>query len=374
MINYIYNEIIKEIAYMARYFTSTVIGRLAKIFTIIFLLNVLLCLISQANASVEREDITIETEDGLSIFVRIVFDTKAEADRGAMLMVNGGRPGVLASWDVDIPGPSTAVLLANAGHTVYLMDARGFGRSDFTSEMRDGAEDGPIAVRSYEVVRDITATVKEIKRRHPEDDRLTAIGWATGSQWLGHFASLNPDTISHLIYYQGVYGGKPGGWSVQSVASKEEPSLLDRARFSAFRCSTAEQVTQRIANETDNEAFLGRYAELAMEGDENALQRDPSCFRFPSGPLADTLMMVNRRPLFDAGAIRSHVMILRSEYDFWSRQEDVSALIHHLRNAKSVRTVELKEASHYVHLLPSKRAAFVEALLKFTLPLVNGRK
>ncbi len=324
------------------------------------------CMADSAAAQVEREDMYVETEDGLSIFVRRVVDGRAEEDRGPFLLVNGGRPGVLASWDVDVPDPSVAALLSEAGHTVYLMDARGFGRSDFTAEMADGAEDGPVAVRSHEVVRDIAAVVREIRRRHADDDYLAALGWATGSQWLGHYASLYPDAFSHLIYYQGAYGGQPGGWPFQDIAREDDAALLDRARFPAFRCSTAEQVVGRLADEIDDEAFLDRYVELAMEGDERAAEREPACFRFPSGPLADTLQLVNGRPLFDAGAIESHVLILRSEHDFWSRAEDIAALQDHLDRAATVRIVELEGASHYVHLLPDERGTFVEAVLTFT--------
>jgi pimeloyl-ACP methyl ester carboxylesterase len=290
----------------------------------------------------------------------------AEEDRGPLLLLNGGRPGVLASWDVDRPGPSVAALFARAGHTVYLMDARGFGRSEFTEDMADGAEAGPIAVRSHEVVRDIAAVIHMIREHHPSDDRLAGLGWATGSQWLGHYASLYPKSLSHLIYYQGAYGGEPGGWPFQSIASPDDPTRLDRTRFPAFRCSTAQDVIGRLGDETDNQAFLTRYSELAMEGDEQAETRDPPCFRFPSGPLADTLMMVNGRPLFDAGVIESHVLILRSEHDFWSRTADVAALRDHLDQAASVTVKELAGASHYIHLLPEERGAFVEAVLRFT--------
>ncbi len=317
-------------------------------------------------ASPERSDFTVETQDGLSIFVRQVKDDQAERDLGPLLLVNGGRPGTLASWDVDRPGPSTAALLAKAGHTVFLMDARGFGNSDFTAEMRDGAEHGAIAVRSHEVVRDIAAVVDEINRRNEEGAPLSAMGWATGSQWLGHYASLNPGAFSRLVFYQAAYGGTPGGWPLQAVASEDDPARLDRTRFAAFRCSTAEQVIGRLADATEDREFLSRYVELAMQGDEDAAHRSPPCLRFPSGPLADTLMMVNGRPLYDAGTISSRVLILRSEHDFWSRPQDVAALGEHLDNAASVSVKELQGASHYAHLLPDERRAFIDAVIGFT--------
>lgn len=340
--------------------------KINKVNCFILFLSALFSSPAFASGGAEREDFFVATSDGYRIFVRQITYAHPIADRGLLLLINGGRPGVLASWDVDEPAASTAELFARAGHTVYLMDARGFGRSDFTPEMKDGAEDGPVAVTSHEVVRDIAAVVADIRRRHPNDARLAAMGWATGSQWLGHYASLYPETISHMIYYQGAYGGDPGGWTFQSLASRDDPATLDREEYPAFRCSTASQVVGRLGEETDDQSFLDRYIELAMEGDEHASKRSPACFRFPSGPLADTLKLVNGRPLFDAGSITADVLILRSQNDFWSRPEDVEALAAHLERASSVRIVELPHASHYVHLLADERQSFIEAVLSFT--------
>jgi pimeloyl-ACP methyl ester carboxylesterase len=315
-----------------------------------------------------RRDFTVSSADGLRIFARELRDTEARSDRGPMLLVNGGRPGVLASWDVNAPGSSTAEELARAGHDIYLMDVRGFGRSEFPKEMARGRFDAPIAVRSNEAVRDIAAVVEEIKRRHPGDGRLTAMGWATGSQWLGHYASLHPDRISHLIYYNGAYGGPAGGWRLQTEFGDPQHSAeLDYKRHGSYRLSTTEDLAGRWRNEGIDPAFLERYVALAMEGDQTARQREPASFRYLSGPADDTLKMVNGRQIFDASFIRSHVLILRSGNDFWSRPSDAQTLLAHLTGAASTRLVELPGVSHYVHLQPTAdRQKFLDAVLAFT--------
>lgn len=326
-------------------------------------------------AETVRHDFTVTTEDGLRLFVRQLRHTVAISDRGPLLMVNGGRSGVLASWDVDAPGTSAAQEIAKAGHQVYLMDIRGFGRSEFPPEMHNtlDARNGPVAVRSYEAVRDIAAVVKEIRRRHPDDERLAAIGWATGSQWLGHYASLYPQHLSHLIYYNAAYGGPAGGWQLQKeFGDPQSPTELQRSRYGAYRFATAEDLVGRWRNEGINAAFLARYAQLSMEGDATANTREPPSFRFPSGPTADTLKLVNGRQLFDASFIRSHVLILRSEHDFWSRPADVATLRSHLTDAASVAVVQIAGASHYVHLQPTAdRQKFLDAILAFTQSLAK---
>lgn len=338
-----------------------------------FIRYFILLFVFPVKAEILRHDFFVTSKDGLKIFMRELRDTTTTVDRGPMLMVNGGRSGVLASWDVDAPGTSVAQEMASAGHHVYLMDVRGFGRSEFPAEMQDtsAARNGPVAVRSYEAIRDIAVAVQEIQYRHPDDSRLTAIGWATGSQWLGHYASLYPERLSHLIYYNAAYGGQAGGWQLQKeFGNPLQPAELDRSRFGAYRFATAEDLAGRWRNEGINPAFLSRYIQLSMEGDATANTRKPPSFRFPSGPTADTLKMVNGRQIFDASYIRSQVLILRSEHDFWSRPDDVDTLRSHLTSAASVRMKELTGASHYAHLQPgTNRQKFIDAVLNFTEPL-----
>ncbi len=89
-----------------------------------------------------------------------------------------------------------------------------------------------------------------------------------------------------------------------------------------------------------------------MQGDPTASSRTPASFRHPSGAIADTLRAVHEAPLYDASQIRSHVLILRSANDFWSRPVDVETFQRDLRQARSVTVREIANASLYVHLEP----------------------
>ncbi len=200
------------------------------------------------------------------------------------------------------------------------------------------------------------------------------MGWATGSQWLGHYAALNPESLSHLIYYNAAYGGPAGGWPLQKeFGDPQQPAELNYARYGSYRLATAANLAGRWREEGIDAAFLERYIALSMEGDETTKQRDPASFRFPSGPTADTLKLVNGRQSFDASFIRSHVLILRSANDFWSRPVDVQTLNAHLTSAASVKIVEIADVSHYVHLQPTPdRREFLDAVLAFTASAARG--
>lgn len=326
-----------------------------------------------ARAEIVRHDFSVVSSDGFKVFVREMRDTATSSDRGPMLLVNGGRPGVLASWDVNAPGSSAAEELAKAGHHLYLMDVRGFGRAQFPKEMEAGRFEARVAVRSNEAVRDIAAVVEGIKRENPGENRLAAMGWATGSQWLGHYAALYPDQISHLIYYNAAYGGPGGGWRLQQeYGNPERPAELDYRRLGAYQLATADDLAARWRQEGIDPAFLDRYVALAMEGDKTANERKPASMRYPSGPFEDTLKMVNGRQIFDASFIRSHVLILRSGNDFWSRPIDARTMLAQLTHAASAKLVEMPGVSHYVHLQPTPdRQKFLDAVLAFTAPMAR---
>ncbi|TIW20967.1 MAG: alpha/beta hydrolase [Mesorhizobium sp.] len=291
-----------------------------------------------ARAEIVRHDFSVVSSDGFKVFVREMRDTATSSDRGPMLLVNGGRPGVLASWDVNAPGSSAAEELAKAGHHLYLMDV-----------------------------------VEGIKRENPGENRLAAMGWATGSQWLGHYAALYPDQISHLIYYNAAYGGPGGGWRLQQeYGNPERPAELDYRRLGAYQLATADDLAARWRQEGIDPAFLDRYVALAMEGDKTANERKPASMRYPSGPFEDTLKMVNGRQIFDASFIRSHVLILRSGNDFWSRPIDARTMLAQLTHAASAKLVEMPGVSHYVHLQPTPdRQKFLDAVLAFTAPMAR---
>ena len=73
-------------------------------------------------------------------------------------------------------------------------------------------------------------------------------------------------------------------------------------------------------------------------------------FRAPSGAIEDSYYLAIGQQSWDAGRISAPTLILRSEWDFWSRTEDPALVERHLTHARSLRNVELANATHYVHL------------------------
>jgi pimeloyl-ACP methyl ester carboxylesterase len=317
--------------------------------------------------SVEREDFFVSSEPGIEIFVRELRAAAAPPAGPPVLLLHGARVPGLASFDLPVPGGSLAADLALAGHVVYVMDARGYGRSTRPEHPQ---------ARANFVARDVHAVVDAIRSRLGVD-QVALLGWATGSHWLGYYAGLHPERVSHLVLYNTLYGGSDRHPSIGKGSSLEEPDRPGRfgGEVGTYRLSTAESLfpawDRSIPLEDKNEwrdAEVARaYAREALSSDPTSEDRDPPSFRAPTGALEDSFYQAAGRQIWDASLIESHVLVIRSENDFWSRPEDRDLLREHLTRARTVRIVDLPGATHFVHLdRPERgRSRFLEELLAF---------
>jgi pimeloyl-ACP methyl ester carboxylesterase len=316
-------------------------------------------------ASLERTDFFVTSDPGVEIFVREV-RTVPPGSGAPVLLLHGARVAGIASFDLPVPGGSLAADLALAGHRVYVMDARGYGKST--------RPPAPIA-RANIVVRDVDAVVEEIRGRLGVEE-VALLGWATGSHWLGYCATLRPERVSHLILYNSLYGGSDRHSSIGKGSSLEDPEHPGRfAAAEAYRLSTAASLFpawDRSIPADDKAAWRDpdvarAYAREALSSDPTSGSRTPPSFRAPSGALEDSFYQASGRQLWDASLIQSAVLVIRSENDFWSRPEDRETLREHLTHARAVRVVVIPGATHFVHLdRPERgRSRFLEEVLAF---------
>jgi pimeloyl-ACP methyl ester carboxylesterase len=111
------------------------------------------------------------------------------------------------------------------------------------------------------------------------------------------------------------------------------------------------------------EAYIG----AAVASDDTAHTRTPPSFRAPTGALEDSFYLASGRQLWDASLISARTLIIRSQRDFWSRPEDIELLREHVARARGVRSVVLRQTTHYVHLdrAEAGRARFLEEVTTF---------
>jgi pimeloyl-ACP methyl ester carboxylesterase len=296
---------------------------------------------------VSRSDFHVTTTDGVSIFVRELRDPGTPNGTEPLILVHGARVPGLASFDLDAPGGSLAADLARSlRRPVFVMDARGYGKSDRSEAMsRPPSANRPLS-RAYEVVRDIDAVVGAARDRTGAKG-VTLFGWATGGMWSAYYASLWPEKVNHLIALNALYGGSERHATLASTPPKAGYALYEAASlFPGWDKSIpdADKTTWR------DPVVAEAYARAALASDPDSGGRSPAAFRAPLGAIEDSGYQAGGRRLFDASSIAAALLVIRSENDFWSRKEDADALVHDATRARTTRLVTLPGATHFVHL------------------------
>jgi pimeloyl-ACP methyl ester carboxylesterase len=327
--------------------------------------SALLCLCILAAISVRaqrtevlRHDSFVASDPGIRIFVREVIAT-GNRHRMPILLIHGARVPGLASFDLDAPGGSLASDLAERGFAVYVMDVRGYGRSTRPQEMEEPPSEHAPLVRSNEAAHDIGAVVDWINKGHPR--RVALLGWATGGQWAGYYASYNPGKTSALILLNSLYGGSSTHKLIGPGSDLEDPSHPGQFNFAncgAYRLNDEHSLLaawDRNIPVNDKNAWRDprvahTYVQAALDSDATSSARTPPSFRSPCGALEDSFYLAAGRQLWDASLITEPTLILASELDFWSRPADRQLLAAHLVHAPRVKTVVLPQATHFVHL------------------------
>jgi pimeloyl-ACP methyl ester carboxylesterase len=325
-----------------------------------------------------REEFFLTSDPGIQIFVREVKDGETQhMQKGPVLLLHGARVPGVASFDLDVPNGSLAADLASNGHVVYVMDARGYGKSSKPPEMEQPPTENPPLTRSSEVVRDIAAVVEWIRQRLGVG-RVALLGWATGGHWNGYYTALYSDRVSHLILYNTLYGGTLDHPTLGHGSTNEDPKHSGRfneAAFGAYRFNTADallpswdhSIPLEEKTQWRDPAVAQAYVAAALASDPTSDTRTPPSFRAPSGAMEDSFYLAIGRQLWDASLIGVPTLILRSERDFWSRPQDAELLTEHLVHAPRVHKMTLPDATHYVHLdRPGQgRDAFIKEVLSF---------
>ncbi|WP_220448209.1 alpha/beta hydrolase [Nonomuraea diastatica] len=297
---------------------------------------------------------------GIRIALREVWAPGRGRDLPPVLLLHGARVPGEASFDLPVDGGSLAADLALAGHRVHIMDARGYGASTRPAEMDDPPLENPPLATGVDVVQDVAAAVRGIQARSRRR-AVALVGWATGAHWLGWYASRYPGAVSHLVFYNSLYGavdGHPTLGRGSQYEDPERPGEFNTGKFGAYRLSTGESLIPSwdssipVEDKTQwrDPNVVDAYVRLALASDPTSEQRQPPSFRAPTGALSDSFYLAIGRKLWHAGTITAKTLIVRSELDFWSREEDVPTLKADLRRAQAVRTVTLEQATHYTHL------------------------
>lgn len=324
---------------------------------------------------IRRSDFSIRSEPGIDLFVREVRSSGAPG-KAPLLLLHGARAPGIPSFDLQAPNGSLAEDLAKEGIPVYIMDIRGYGQSTRPPEMSEPRSANAPLIRSTEAVKDISAVVDWIQKKN-KGMKVALLGWATGGLWAGHYTTMNSDKVSVLLLYNTIYGGgtnHPTLGNGSNMEDPERPGRFNEVAFGAYRLNTAGSLLTAWDNsipvedksEWRDPRIVEAFVKETMASDETSGDREPPSFRSPSGAMEDTFYIASGRQLWDASLIKVPTLVIQSENDFWSRDEDRERLVKQLVHSPFVKDVLIEDATHYVHLdRPDKgRNQFIDEVLQ----------
>lgn len=296
--------------------------------------------------TITRNDFHVTTTDGVSIAIREVRDTE-NTSRVPMILLHGTRIPGLSEFDLDVPGGSLSEDLALKGHVCYIVDARGFGRSERPPEMEEPPVPGKRAlVRTIEITRDVDAAVNHL-REATGAEKVGLLGWGVGGTCILMYASLHTEKVSHLALYDTIYGG----WENPDIAkpSADHPNYLvtDTEMLSVH---WDKEIPIEDKDAWRDPAMIKAFSQALLDGDPNSNNYDPPSYRSPSGMLEDLLLMANGHKLVHASQVYAKVLIINPEYDKLCRDEDMAVLIEDLIHAEEVVHYQPKNTTHYILL------------------------
>src|SRR5947208_6961737 len=146
--------------------------------------------LAQTPKIVMEEMMVPSGDPGIEIYVR----NKRPADMASfrpertLLYVHGATYPSSTAFDLQLDGMSWMDYIAGRGYDVYLLDLRGYGKSNRPKEMSEKPEANAALVRGDTAVKDISAVVEFIRKRRAIE-RLNLIGWSWGTTLMASYTT-----------------------------------------------------------------------------------------------------------------------------------------------------------------------------------------
>ena len=183
-----------------------------------------LALSRSAGAQIQRQDFLIPGGAG-RLHVREVRDHRHAKPKN-LILLHGGGPGGVPSFDLPVPDYSLAEDFAKRGFRVFVMDVRGWGSSTKPRAMDPPPENSAPLVPTKEAADDIATVVNWVVRRTHEKTAL--LGWASGGHWACAYASRGPAALTALILLNTLYSVN-APWELRaSMQDRNDPEQFDR--------------------------------------------------------------------------------------------------------------------------------------------------
>lgn len=157
---------------------------------------------TMAPQQVAMEEFMVPTTGGLKVYVRskhLAGKSDYDPDK-VMLFVHGATYPAETAYDIDLPGGSWMDVAASRGFDTYMVDVRGYGRSERPASMYEPAADNPPFAMTPDAIADVSAAVDfNLKRRGIA--KLNLVGWSWGTLIMAGYTAQNNAKVNKLVLY-----------------------------------------------------------------------------------------------------------------------------------------------------------------------------
>jgi pimeloyl-ACP methyl ester carboxylesterase len=310
---------------------------------------------------VEHEEMIASEEPGLRLYLR----NKRRADQTeftaekTVLYVHGSTYPAETAFDLPLNGLSWMEYIAGAGYDVWLVDLRGYGRSDRPKEMAAPASAHEPLMRTPDAVQDVGSAVSHILKTRGLG-KLNLIGWSWGTTIMGMYTAQHNEKVVKLVLH-----------SPQWL--RTEPPLTDKGGpLGAYRVVSIDEAKERwlkgVAPDK-REALIPagwfeQWAESTFKTDPWGWQQEPKKLRAPNGTFADSRdFWASGKPRYDPSEIKVPTLIVHAEWDADLPSPMSYAVFAKLTNAPWKRFVEIGEGTHAVFMEKNRMQLFREVQL-----------
>jgi pimeloyl-ACP methyl ester carboxylesterase len=313
-------------------------------------------------ALVTEEFMVPSADPGIRLYVRNkhVQGMKKFTGDKTLLYVHGATYPSETAFDLPLNGLSWMDYIASRGYDVYLVDIRGYGKSDRPAEMGQPAEQNEPIVRGEVAVKDVGAAVDFILKRRGVA-KIDLMGWSWGTVIMGWYTALNNDKVNRLVLYAPL-------WLFNTP-----PGLDPGKKLGAYRTVTMDAAKTRWLNgvpenkkaELIPAGWYEAWADATFASDPVGSKQTPPVLRAPNGVLQDGRdYWTVGKPQYDPADIRVPTFLAHAEWDHDLPSYMLYAYFAKLTSAPYKRYVEIGEGTHTV-IMEKNRMQLFQAVQQF---------
>ena len=296
-----------------------------------------------------KNEYFISSTDNVQLQVKEIYHkNKLKKQYEPLLMIHGGGPGAIASFDLDTDiRLSFAEELAKRGLHIFLLNIRGWEKS--TLPDYDLSDTTLVTGSVVEANEDIQSALNWLTAKL-KIKKVNLFGWATGGHWISYAAIQDPSRIKSIICLNSMYGVK-GDWNIrQYFQSPRDTTKYNKTAH--FRISDKKSLTTSWTNSIpidDKSKWRNPVIAEALENQACAYGADPNVLKVPGGYREESFYMSLGKQYWNAKNLRVPTMVIRSKYDFWSREIDFNSYREDFPKTISSKFVTIN-GTHYVFL------------------------